>query len=116
MLVEKGLDKGPVAGDRLDFGRGWNNLSGARTGEAAVSRAESSMMTEEASTLVGRRVRIVTWAQGDFVASFLERTRLAARPVGTIRHVSPADRDVWVQVDGLKREYAFGMGQLELLP
>jgi hypothetical protein len=66
---------------------------------------------------VGRRVRIVAWEQAQFIASFLERTRLPERLEGTIAHVETrGGEDVWVQVDGLKREYSFGPEQLELLP
>jgi len=75
------------------------------------------MSTDGLKSLVGRRVRIVTWEQGDSIVSFLERTRLSLTPQGTIRHICPSDNgDVWVLVDGLKRDYPFGMDQLEVLP
>jgi hypothetical protein len=76
------------------------------------------MLSMMCSTLVGRRVRIVAWEQAHFIASFLERTRLPERLEGTIAHVESrgGGEDVWVQVDGLKREYSFGREQLELLP
>jgi hypothetical protein len=74
------------------------------------------MLSKLSRDIVGRRVKIIVWEQAEFIASFLERTRLPERLEGTIAHFDVRGSDVWVQVDGLKREYAFGINQLELLP
>jgi hypothetical protein len=76
------------------------------------------MITKE---LVGRRVRVVAWEHLGFMTDYLRRTRHADRPEGIVTHVetfgdSDDEGDVWVQIDGLPREYVFGRYQLEVLP
>jgi hypothetical protein len=68
---------------------------------------------------IGRRVRIVSWSERDFIASFLERTRASGTPVGVVVYVERFPRgevDIWVRVEGFEREYCFGPEDLELLP
>src|SRR5512135_3214185 len=72
--------------------------------------------------LIGRRVRVTAWEHMNRIAYYLRRTRQYGDSLeGTVTHVEGfadgADEgDVWVQIDGLAREYVFGLYQLEVLP
>ena len=72
--------------------------------------------------LIGRRVRVTAWEIMNRVAFYLRRTREHGDSLeGTVTHVeacgdSDDKVDVWVQIDGLAREYIFGPSQLEVLP
>src|SRR4051812_27771631 len=66
---------------------------------------------------LGRRVRITSWEHLDFFTDYLRRTRQLANIEGVVTQVEPfGNEDVWVQIEGLEREYAFGPDQFELLP
>ena len=71
---------------------------------------------------IGRRVRVTAWELMNRVAFYLRRTREHGDSLeGTVTHVeacggSDDEVDVWVQIDGLAREYIFGPSQLEVLP
>jgi hypothetical protein len=68
--------------------------------------------------IVGRRVKIVAWEHAQFIAAYLGQLPIGAIPQGTVMHlemVGENDGDVWVKVDGLNREFAFGVNQLEFL-
>jgi hypothetical protein len=76
------------------------------------------MLSNTTRESVGRRVRIVGWEHGQFIAAYLGRVPLGGNPQGTVVHVEMIgedDGDVWVKVDGLDREFAFGIDQLEYL-
>jgi hypothetical protein len=72
--------------------------------------------------LIGRRVRVIAWELMKLVAYHLRRTREHGDSLeGTVTRVeacgeSANEGDVWVQIDGLAREYVFGPYQLEVLP
>ncbi len=72
--------------------------------------------------LIGRRVRVIAGELMKLVAYHLRRTRGHGDSLeGTVTHVeacgvSVDEGDVWVQIDGLTRKYAFGPYQLEVLP
>jgi hypothetical protein len=61
--------------------------------------------------LIGRRVRVIAWELMKLVAYHLRRTREHGDSLeGTVTHVeacgeSADEGDVWVQIDGLAREY-----------
>jgi len=70
------------------------------------------------SDLVGRRVKIARWEHDQFVAAYTGRLPICRIPQGRVTHVEmigPDDSDIWVQLDGLEREFAFALSQLELL-
>ena len=72
--------------------------------------------------LIGRRVRVIAWEHLNRVAYYLRRTRQYGDSLeGTVTHVEgfadgDDEGDVWVKIDGLAREYVFGLYQLEVLP
>jgi hypothetical protein len=72
--------------------------------------------------LTGRRVRVIAWEHLNRVAYSLRRTRQYGDSLeGTVTHVEgfadgDDEGDVWVKIDGLAREYVFGLYQLEVLP
>ena len=72
--------------------------------------------------LIGRRVRVIAGELMKLVAYHLRRTREHGESLeGTVTHVeacgeSADEGDVWVQIDGLTKEYVFGPYQLEVLP
>ncbi len=74
------------------------------------------------NNLIGRRVRVITWEHVNRIAYYLRRTREHGDSLeGTVTRVeacgdSADEGDVWVQIDGLAREYVFGPSQLEVLP
>src|SRR5512147_901090 len=74
------------------------------------------------NNLIGRRVRVITWEHLNRIAYYLRRTREHGESLeGTVTHVeaggdSADEGDVWVQINGLAKEYVFGPSQLEVLP
>ena len=68
--------------------------------------------------LVGRRVKIVAQECLDFMTYYLRRTQHPSSPEGTVTHVEGFGDggDVWVRIEGLTREYVFGLYQLDVLP
>src|SRR5512135_3254273 len=74
------------------------------------------------NNLIGHRVRVIAWELRKLVAYHLRRTREHGDSLeGTVTRVeacgeSADEGDVWVQIDGLAREYVFGPSQLEVLP
>ena len=72
--------------------------------------------------LVGHRVRVTAWEHLDFVRYSLRQTLQRGDSLeGTVTHVeacgdSADEGDVWVQIDGLAREYVFGPYQLKVVP
>jgi hypothetical protein len=76
------------------------------------------MLSHLTQEIVGRRVRIVGWEHAQFIAAYLGQVPLGGVPQGTVMHlemIGANDGDVWVKVDGLNREFAFGGDQLEFL-
>jgi hypothetical protein len=69
---------------------------------------EPIMLSKLSMRIIGRRVKVIAWEPHE-----------QAHRIGTITHIDSygnSEGDIWVQVEGLDREYVFGRSQLELLP
>lgn len=68
--------------------------------------------------LIGRRVKIAQWDYVQFLAVYGRQLPICRIPRGRVTHIEMIgedDGDVWVQIDGLDKEFAFGPNQLEVL-